>query len=617
MLLGDGEGRTGACFGNVTRLVAAMAVASLLQCSRSSASPPEVTGGADGGLGGAGGGDSEGGPMFGGVDGAVSPPPTGGCSADLRRVVDALGKTVQTCTPEQGCADSKCVDACTAASASHGYVGCRFVLATPAFQHTSSPPCFAAFVANNWTKDAAVTVSRAGQTYDVTQFGRIAAPTPDVTAWAPLPPTGIPPGEVGVFFLNGDGGFRCPILPAAKNTAVWTQKSEATGRGQAFEIKTSVPVTTYDILPFGSASSYLPAAELVLPTSAWGTNYVAMVPKATSTVWPQFGQVVAQEDGTTVTVVPTVDLPAGVNVVAAPKNAVTTFSLSAGEFIQWQDAHEMSGSVLSSNKPVAFVGGHGYLCLSSKTSSGGGCDSAHQMIPPVSALGSEYVSAPFLTRRDDLVDESILYRIVGAVDGTTLTFDPPVATAPTTLARGQLADFETTGAFRVSSSDAQHPFHIVMMMPGCPNSHSRPGFQTTLPSCQACLGDEEFVNMLPPVQFLSAYVFFTDPTYFTTNLALVRGKDTAGAFHDVTVDCVGVVKGWKAVGTTGHFQVTTVELVRGNVGIGSCTNGPHSAKSDGPFGLTVWGTDCASSYGYPAGGNASKVNSVVVDAVPR
>ena len=37
---------------------------------------------------------------------------------------------------------------------------------------------------------------------------------------------------------------------------------------------------------------------------------------------------------------------------APPTNAVTSYTLNAGEFIQWEPSGEMSGSVLSADKPV-------------------------------------------------------------------------------------------------------------------------------------------------------------------------------------------------------------------------------------------------------------------------
>jgi hypothetical protein len=58
-------------------------------------------------------------------------------------------------------------------------------------------------------------------------------------------------------------------------------------------------------------------------------------------------------------------------------------------------------------------------------------------------------------------------------------------------------------------------------------------------------------------------------------------------------------------------------LVRGGSGNGTCQNGPHSAKSKGHFGLTVWGLGDYASYGYPAGTNAGRINSIIIPPVPK
>jgi hypothetical protein len=130
------------------------------------------------------------------------------------------------------------------------------------------------------------------------------------------------------------------------------------------------------------------------------------------------------------------------------------------------------------------------------------------------------------------------------------------------------------------------------------------------------LGDEEFVVMLPPAQYLSKYVFFTDLTYNTTHLVVTRVKTSKG-FSDVNVDCLGPISGWQPVGSDGKYEVTTVDLVRAGVGVGSCDNGRHVADSAGPFGIVVWGLDCYASYAYPAGGNAASLTTVTVPPVPR
>jgi len=580
-----------------------LAITSLgvVACSASS----EDDGNSSSGTGGSGAGNGsggDGGSLIGTGGGSTE---TLGCSSDLQYVVDEQGVVVKQCPPDQGCSGGECVAACQAAADSQGNVGCDFTVATPHFYVGIAPPCFAVFLANNWPKDAQVTITRGGQSYDVTTFGRIPNGADDVTTWPAVPATGLPPQEVAVLFLsqdpssiNGGQSLNCPVAPAismAGGSAV-----SGTGMGDAWHIVTDVPVSAYDILPYGGAKSFLPSAELLLPTTAWGTNYISVLPPASS--GPPWGQLTAFQDGTVVDVVPTVALPGGGAVPAGPANVVTQFTLDAGQYIQWQGA-AMTGTVLSSNNPVAFTGGDAYICYSSATSSGGGCDSAHQQIPPVAAFGMEYVAPPYRTRGS--APESIGYRLLAAVDGTTLTYDPPIPGAPATLDSGEVFDFETTLAFRAFSQDEDHPFYVGQIMAGNGVAGNNDG-----------KGDEEYVNILPPAQWLSKYVFFTDPTYPTTNLVVVRAA-IDGAFSPVDVECLGPIEGWTDVGTDGRFQVTNVDLVRESVPVGTCSNGSQVAESDAPFGVMVWGLDTFSSYAYPAGGNVAPINKVVVPPTPK
>ena len=535
-----------------------------------------------------------------------------GCSPDLKQVVDEQGNVLETCGPDEGCANGMCVPACDAAAASKGSIGCDYLLSTPYFYVGIAPPCFAAFVTNNWDKDVTISVSRGGQSYDATQFSRIAQADPNAASWPPLPATGLPPGEVAVVFLSQDPAsfnatpLTCPVAPAlstAGGSAV-----AGTNVGTAWSIQTNAPVTVYDILPYGGASSYLPSAQLVLPTSAWGTNVVATLPPVPAnqsfTGQVPWGQVVALEP-TTLSILPNVTLPGGGPVPTLNQGVTGTVTLQAGEYLQWSGP-EMTGSILQSDKPFAFIGGNTYQCYTSATSSGGGCDSGHQLVPPVSALGNDYVGIPFTSRSPNVAAESIQYRIVGVADGTTLTFEPPVPTAPAALSLGQSVTFEATGPFRVTSQSEDFPFYLGQSMPGC-FVGGFGGFE--------CLGDEDYVVMLPPAQWLSRYVFFTDPSYPTTNLVFVRRK-VNDAFSDVTLECSGTLSGWQPIGA-GDFEITNVDVIRNSQPNGACTNGPQLAFSDAPFGLMVWGLSNAASYGYPAGGNASTINTVVVPPVPQ
>jgi hypothetical protein len=260
------------------------------------------------------------------------------------------------------------------------------------------------------------------------------------------------------------------------------------------------------------------------------------------------------------------------------------------------------------------------------------------MIPPVQALGNEYVGVRYRTRSPP-IEESVPWRLIGAVDGTTLTFDPPQAGAPTTLNAHQVIEIDQTGPFVVSSQDSAHPFYFAQYMTG--------GFPFS------GVGDPEYVNVISPAQYLSRYTFFTDPTYPETNLVVVRALDKAtGLFPDVNLDCAGTLTGWAPVGGSGTYQFTRIDLSSGDFqGQNGCNNGVHTitgsfageagtGASTPFFGVTIWGwgntvtdplpDDAANpidqageanpgftrwvSYAYPAGANILKLNDVVVPA---
>lgn len=551
-------------------------------------------------------------------DSTTGEPPEKLCSADLHAIVDGMGQVLEACAPDQGCADGACVPACAAAAASKANFGCAFVVPTPPAYPPALPPCFAVFLANTWGHPAKISVARGGVDLNIATAARVATPGVPPKDWPPVPADGVPADSVAVVFLSSDPNaimpenqvpLTCPVPPAVNASTV----IKGSGRGAAFTITADVPVTAYDILPFGGARSHFPSAELLFPTSVWGTNYVAMTPPAGthSPPGPMWLQIVGLEDGTKVELKPTADLLQGPGLNGAMTGQLAAFELGAGEVLQWelpQTAKDGAGTLLLSDKPVALHAGNRFLRLQPVPAPGG--EAAHQQNLAVSALGFEYVAAPYETRRKDLAPEDVEYRLVGVVDGTELSYDPPVPGAPAQLAKGQVVDISTKLAFRVRAQDDEHPFALAQLMdtanlPG----GSRPG--ATAPGFGLALGDEEFVIVLPPAQFLRRYAFFTDPTYATTNLVVTRVKSN-NAFQPVTVDCLGELGGWQPVGQDGIFEVTTVDLVRADIGVNGCTNGHHLAESDGPFGMVVWGLDSYSSYAYPAGGSARALTDVIV-----
>lgn len=583
--------------------------------------------GGSGAVGATGGsGNSEG--LTGGFSAGGGTPSAAGCSADLQKTTDANGNIVATCPPDQGCFEGECIPACEAAASSRGSIGCEYWAPTPPFYvneqgaTTYSGACFAVFVANTWGRSAALTVRYEGAELDASTFAYIPSGIGAATTYTPLPADGLPPSEVAVLFLAHRPGVQhslgfsleCPRTPAVlEDTAVHNS-----GKGEAFEVITDTPVTAYDILPYGGAQSFLPSASLLFPRTAWGTNYSIMGPhpEGGGALWTLL---VGTVDNTTLQILPQVNLPAGANVSAAPAGQTTTLTINAGEIVQWMGADPTSAIVQTDN-PVGVWTGNTYLRVTSGTSSGGGQDAAHQQIAHVGALGNEYVGGGVVTRLASSEPESVPYRLMGVVDDTQLTWDPaPPSGAPTTLAAGQVVELLSTSLFSVRSQDEEHPFALSMYMPGTQSGTRQDCGPTPPIEWITCgLGDEEWVLQLPPRQFLQRYVFFTDPTYATTNLVVTRVASSTGAFHDVDVACLGTVTGWQPVGAGGQFEVAHVDLSRAFSGVtAECASSRHEATSDGAFGVTVWGTDYYASYGYPAGGNIGTINEVVVPPVPR
>jgi hypothetical protein len=376
-------------------------------------------------------------------------------------------------------------------------------------------------------------------------------------------------------------------------------------------------VVAYDIFPFGGGQSALTSATLLLPTSAWDTNYVAVTAMSygLGPIDEPFVEVVAEHDGTQVTINPVAAITGGPNVPAAPQGKPATYTINTGQVLQFTQDAPLDGSILQSNLPIGVWAGKTGLSI-------GACcdDSAHQQIPPVRALGSEYVGVRYRNRYSGQ-EESPPWRIIGAAKGTVLKWDPVAPSgAPTSLSLGQVAQFNTNGPFTVSSQDAAHPFYVSAHMTGAeqydPGSGGANGDGR---------GDAEFVNVIPPAEYLNNYVFFTDPTYPETDLVFVRVRGPGG-FDDVTLDCAGTLTGWQPIGSSGNYEYTRFDLVTGDFqGTGSCNNGRHEAKSKIPFGLTVWGWGSGVtgqlgkgfytqyvSYAYPAGAGVAPINQVVI-----
>jgi hypothetical protein len=563
--------------------------------------------------GGRGGGISAGGSL--GV--GAGTPCESTCSSDLKKVIGCMGDVLETCPGDQACLSGACTnDPCGAAEASKSSYGCDYWAVRPDLISAGDGACFAAYVANTWSD--AVHIDLFLNNQPVTgNFIHIPQGQGQGLTYVPYDAnTGLAPGDVAIVFLtHDDPGSSLPVcpFPAAVNINSQADPGIAgTGIGTAFNIRTDRPIVAYSILPYGGGPSAATSASLLLPTSAWDDNYIAINAFEKSQIVAQAQpslDILAHVDNTTVTILPKVPIVAGNGVAAAPANAAATYTLNRGQYLQISQDQELTGSVIQADQSIGVWGGAS--CLNVPVSASA-CDSAHQQIPPVKALGTRYAMVRHRNRTGAPVEESPPWRVVGAVDGTQLSWLPVAPPgAPSTLNQGDVFQFDASGPYYVQSQDDDHPYYVAQYMTGA--------------SMAGGEGDPEWVNVIPTDQYLDSYVFFTDPTYSETSLVVTRRRSTqTSMFADVTLDCAGVLTGWAPLGN--DLEYTRIDLVTGNFqSVNGCENGRHEMSSDTPFGVTVWGWGSSASslpttyvsYAYPAGASVQPINEVVVPPTPK
>lgn len=531
------------------------------------------------------------------------------CTADNLGVIGCDGE-VTVCGTGQSCSNGLCMNSCQAAEENNSSVGCDYyAVDMDAAQGPPRDACFAMFVANTSPSPAHMNIEWNGLGLNLAAFAKLPqGQGQSLTYGAYDPVAGIPPGEVAIVFLAyapGGGGIGLPNVACPVPAAIGTDAQfSGTGKGKAFHLTTDVPVVAYQMLPYGGGAAAATGASLLLPTSSWGTNYVAVTaydsgetPPIAIQQGPSFN-IVAKEDNTTVTVKPRNQITGGGGLPAGAAGVPYPITLNRGEYAQITQLDQLTGSPIEADKPVGVFGGHQIMSIDRCCG-----DHGEQMIAPVRALGSEYVAAPHGDRKP--TSEERIYRIIGAINGTTLEYDPPNA-GPATVNQGQILEIRTTEPFVVRSQDADHPFLMFTYMSGA-GEQGEGGW-----------GDADFVRLVPPKQYLKHYVFFTDPSYPFTVLTVVRQKHE-GAFSDVILDCMGgPITDWRAVAGSGDYEIAHVKIVDHWNGQLGCNNGVRTMTSQEPFGLWVWGwgsedTNTAwVSYGYPAGEGVQAINDVVV-----
>ncbi len=404
-------------------------------------------------------------------------------------------------------------------------------------------------------------------------------------------------GEVVTLNISGDtdttGTVNVPSLgftqsysvKAGKTTTVTVPTDVVVRNSDAVEsrgihVTSQAPVSVY-VLDFVPTAS---DGYMALPTTALGTEYVTVNgTNSTNARGAATGSefaVVATQDATTITISASqrVDNRAARTPYQIVLNQGQTYQLIAfdsSSHVLNDLTGTLSGSIITSDKPVAVVSGH--LC-GNVPQGVAACNLLEEQLPPTNLWGTNFVTMPLATRRTN----GDWFVMVASQDQTQLKInDVPMAM----LNRGDFFEQSIDGP---SSIAADKPILVAQMSKGGElDGIQIPGTQ----DFSKVFGDP-FMALAPPYdQFGGSYTTATPATGFGTNYLNIVAP-TAGIDNAIVLDGVALpAASFTPIGKTA-FSGAQIPVALGS---------HHVASGSSPFGLTLYGFDNFDAYGYSAG----------------
>ena len=295
---------------------------------------------------------------------------------------------------------------------------------------------------------------------------------------------------------------------------------------------------------------------ILIPAAELGVGYRVLSAGAGGLSDGSFLAVVATQNGTTVTITPSVT--AGARAAGTPYQ----LSMSRGDAYQLEatgTAGDLSGTQVQADKPVAVFGGHMLGQVPGGTSFAGLLWSA---MPPLGALtGKDFFAFPFNHRT------GYWLRLMGLQDGTTVT-TVGISGAPATLNAGQVVDVRTMTAARITTL---YPILVAQLAEGN--------------SADTVAGADPCLTLVPPVTGFNTSYLFTAPSdqVGTIRVNLVAPTSAVG-----TITLNGNVVGagtFSAIGSTGYSGASV-----------SLSAAVSQVAGGSPFGLVVYGWDVPTGY---------------------
>lgn len=354
------------------------------------------------------------------------------------------------------------------------------------------------------------------------------------------------------------------VSPGVVTTVVIPTQAIMTGSdviaNRGIHITADRPVSVYGL----NRKQFTTDAFTALPVETFGTRYRVMAHSdlGGANNRSQFA-VVAEEENTTVTIVPTA------STTGHPVGQAFTVSLNRFEVYQLRtgtSAADLTGTLIVSDKPVGLFSGHS--CANLPTSGTGFCDHLCEQIPPTDTWGQRVLTLPLATRLN-----GDTFRIVADEPGTMVTIAGPVPET-FTLAAGQFVQRILRGNNEITANKG-------ILVAQFSNGGSYDGVVS-----------DPFMMLVPPAeQFLRRYTFSTPASGFRTNLVNMVAPAADALSGLVLLDGVPIASNRFTIIAASGFACAKIPL----------TLGSHTISGPQPLGIYVYGFDADDSYGYPGG----------------
>jgi len=475
---------------------------------------------------------------------------------------------VELCPNEQYCSSGQCGSSCNLDPKFGSHVGCAF--------WTVDLPQFPDPFSNPEPEPHYVVVSNPGELEAEVTFE---APG----GWTVNVPDNKVPG-------NSSVAFEMPVVNV--------QFSGVMNAG--IRMESTRPVLVHQFNPFYNAQVFSNDASLLLPETILGQNYVVMTypsgikdPLGLFEAQNGYFTVLAVTDDTEVAVTVRGQVEGNGVVPAMNIGDTQTFTLQKGEtlniesnvsiadiFSNIEDKADLTGSLVTSNKPVAVFGGHEEAVIgvppdfqgnSNQGEEGSGsCCAEHleEQLLPIPNLGTTYLCGKSASRGS----EPDVWRIQAAEANVTITTDPPQPDANNvTLANiGDFVEIYSTDSFVVTGTGKLQVGQFLVSQEVTDQN----------------TGDPAFILAVPIERFRDSYIVNVPSGYNKDYVAIMK---PVGSTVSYTVGPIAQSE-FTAFGS-GQWEIAHI-LVQPGV---------YTFAGDQPFGLYAYGYDNAVSYGYPGG----------------